>query len=165
MYPKSLNESITFLFICQGQVDTWHHLRGLSEASSSRNLEKIHFGMSPQQFRIMMRSRKSISYIFVLLERFAWLCENFAWSCETTFHFPCVLQPSLFCFISHDYVKISYGHTKSALRFPFELQQKNVFWSISHDCAKFSYDHAKWKYIIFQLLFVISFFWIHFNHL
>ena len=112
-YPKVFfNESITFLFIGQGQVDTWHHLRGLPEAYSSRNLEKIHFGTSPQQFRMMMQSGKSISCIFVLLERFAWLCENFAWSCETTFHFPCVLQPSLFCFISHDYAKISHGHAK-----------------------------------------------------
>ena len=37
---KFLNESITFLFIGQGQKDTWHHLRGLPVASSSRNLEK-----------------------------------------------------------------------------------------------------------------------------
>ena len=67
-------------------MDTWHHLRGLLEASSSRNLEKIHFHMSPQQFRMMVRSGKSISFIFVFLERFAWLCENFAWLCEITFH-------------------------------------------------------------------------------
>ena len=45
---------------------------------------------------------------------------------------------------------------------------KNALWSISHDCAKISHDHAKWKYIIFQLIFdisSISFFWIHLNHL
>ena len=35
----SLNEKIKFLFIVQGQVDTWHYLRGLPEASSPRNLE------------------------------------------------------------------------------------------------------------------------------
>ena len=29
----SSNEKIKFLFIGQGQVDTWHHLRGLPEAS------------------------------------------------------------------------------------------------------------------------------------
>ena len=43
----------------------------------------------------------------------------------------------------------------------------NAFWSISYDCTKFSHDHAKWKYIIFQLLFDISsitFFWIHLKH-
>ena len=48
------------------------------------------------------------------------------------------------------------------------IYNKNVFLSISHDCVKFSHDHAKWKYIIFQLFFVISsisFFWIHLNHL
>ena len=44
----------------------------------------------------------------------------------------------------------------------------NAFWSISHSHAKFLHDHAKWKYLIFQLLFFISsisFFWIHLNHL
>ena len=94
MYQKSSNESITFLFIGQGQEDTWHHLRGLPDAYSSRNLEKIHFRMSPQQFRMMVQSGKSISFIFVFLERFTWLCENFAWLCEITFHvsFVCYSQ-------------------------------------------------------------------------
>ena len=107
--PKSPNESITFLFIGQGQKDTWHHLKGLPDAFSSRNMEKNTFSHEPQQFRMMMRSRKSISLIFVFLKHFAWLyeitftfplyvaakpilfhftwlCENFAWSCEITFH-------------------------------------------------------------------------------
>ena len=34
-----LNEKIKFLFIGQCQMDTWHHLRGLPEAFSPRNLE------------------------------------------------------------------------------------------------------------------------------
>ena len=33
MSQKSLHEKFKFLFIGQGQVDTWHHLRGLPEAS------------------------------------------------------------------------------------------------------------------------------------
>ena len=37
---KKFHEKIKFLFIGQGQVDTWHHLRGLPEAFSPRNLEK-----------------------------------------------------------------------------------------------------------------------------
>ena len=39
MSKKFLNEKINFLFIGQGQVDTWHYLRDLPEASSLRNLE------------------------------------------------------------------------------------------------------------------------------
>ena len=107
IYQKFLNESITFLFIGQGQKDTWHHLRSLPDASSSRNLEKNAFSHEPQQFRMMMRSGKSISCIFVLLERFAWLCEIFAWSYKIAFYFSLsMLQPSLFYFISHDYAKL-----------------------------------------------------------
>ena len=34
-----LHEGFKFLFIGQGQVDIWHHLRGLPEASSSSNLK------------------------------------------------------------------------------------------------------------------------------
>ena len=49
---------------------------------------------------MMMRSGKSISCIFVLLERFAWLCENFAWSCEIEkYAFPTPL-----CNFSHFFV-------------------------------------------------------------
>ena len=86
----------------------------------------------------MVRSGESISFNFVLLERFTWLCENFAWSCETTFsQFPYVLQPQPLCFISHDCVKISHGHAKS-------------------------------KNMLFRILFaisLISFSWFHFNYL
>ena len=85
---KSLNESIMFLFIGQGQVDTWHHLRNLPEASSSRNLEKCIFARAPSNF--------------------AWWCEvetplatfSFCWS------------------VSHDCAKISHGHAKSLFTFP-----------------------------------------------
>ena len=65
--------------------------------------------------------------------------------------------------ISH----VLHGHAKSALRFPFNLQQKCLLVHFTWLC-EFSHDHAKWKYIIFQLFFVISsisFFWIHLNHL
>ena len=85
-----------------------------------------------------MRSGKSISCIFVLLERFAWLCENFAWSCEITFH------NSLICCSQHP------------------------FYFISHDYAKISHGHAKSRNMLFRLLFaisLISFSWFHFNYL
>ena len=55
----------------------------------------------------MVQSGESISFIFVLLKRFAWLCENFAWSCEITFHnslMCCSQYP--FCFISHGHAKL-----------------------------------------------------------
>ena len=78
----------------QGQVDTWHHPRGLLEASLTRNLEKIIVSHEPQQFRTMVGSGESISIIFIFLELFARLCENFAWSCEIGFHFSLsMLQP------------------------------------------------------------------------
>ena len=65
---------------------------------------------------MMVQSGESINFIFILLECFAWLCENFAWSCEITFsQFPYVLQPPPFCFISHNYAKISHGHAKSKI--------------------------------------------------
>ena len=76
----SSNEKIKFLFIGQGQVETWHYLKCLPEASSLRNLEKI-------QFRMIVRSGKCIGTNFVFLEHFACLC-------EISFHFsPFVLQP------------------------------------------------------------------------
>ena len=47
----------------------------------------------------MVWSGKSISFIFVFLEHFAWLCKNFAWSCEIAFHFSLsMLQPTSFLF-------------------------------------------------------------------
>ena len=82
MYQKSSNELITFLFIGQGQNDTWHHLRGLPNASSSRNLEKIHFHTS--------------------LSNFAWWCE--VENPSASF--------SSFWSILHDCAKISHGHAK-----------------------------------------------------
>ena len=117
MYQKSLNESITFLFIGQGQVDTWHHLRGIPNASSSKNLERIHFRMSLNNFAWC------ISLIFVFLKHFAWLyeitftfplyaaaklilfhftwlCKNFAWSCEIEKH----VFSTPFCNFSHFFI-------------------------------------------------------------
>ena len=91
-------------------MDTWHDLRGLSEASSSSNLE----------FNNKMTIRTSST--------------NFAWLCE----------------ISNSTVAVT------------------VFWSISHDYVKFLHDHAKWKYLIFNISFLISSissFWIHLNYL
>ncbi|RVX20422.1 hypothetical protein CK203_004599 [Vitis vinifera] len=32
----------------QGKKDTWQHFRGLPDASSSRNLERMHFRTSPE---------------------------------------------------------------------------------------------------------------------
>ena len=91
---KFLNESIPFLFIGQGQVDSWHHLRGLLEIFFIKEFGENTFSHEPQQFRTMVRSGGSISIIFVFLEHFAWLYENFAWSCEIASHFSLsMLQP------------------------------------------------------------------------
>ena len=51
--------------------------------------------------------------------------------------FPCILQPSLFCFISHDCAKISHDHAKS----------KNMLFRL-----------------LFAIS-LISFSWFHFNYL
>ena len=53
------NEKIKFLFIDQGQVDTWHHLKGRLEASSSSSLEfnnKMVISHEIKQFRMIMRN-------------------------------------------------------------------------------------------------------------
>ena len=108
MYQKSSNELITFLFIGQGQNDTWHHLRGLPDASSSRNLEKIHFRTS--------------------LNNFAWWCEmenpsaafSFCWS------------------ISHDCAKISHGHAKSLFTFPLCSVAKPILFHFAWLCKNFA---------------------------
>ena len=106
MYQKSLNEYIKFLFIGQGQVDTWHHLKGLLEASSSRNLEKMQFCMSSNNF--------------------AQLCEvenpstpfSSSWSvsyghAKSIFTFPLVYcSQSPLCFNSHDCANFSHVHAK-----------------------------------------------------
>ena len=134
MSKSPLNEKIKFLFIGQGQVDTWHHLRGLTEASSRRNLKfsnKIVISHEIQQFRLIVRTKKCNNNNFRLSGAFHMIMRNQPWG------------------------------------FPF-VCNKNSFWSISHSHARFSHDHTKWKYLIFQLFFVISsisFFWIHLNHL
>ena len=58
MSKKPFDEKIKFLFISQSQVNTWHHLRDLPEASSSSNLE----------FNNKMTICTSST-------NFAWLCE------------------------------------------------------------------------------------------
>ena len=91
-------------------MDTWHHLRGLSEAFSPRNLEKmqishdcakwkIHqhhfrlpgaFRMTVRNFRMVMQNQFSLfpfelqpkSFLF----HFIWLCKFFACSCEMEKH-------------------------------------------------------------------------------
>ena len=62
---------------------------------------------------------------------------------------------------SHDHTKFSHDYAKSTWRFSFSLQHNSTFCSISH-------DNVKWKYLIFNLSFVISsisFSWFHFNYL
>ena len=93
---KFLNESIPFLFIGQGQVDTWHHLRGLPETSSSRNMEKIHFLVRPSNFARWCEV-EDLSALF-----------SSSWSVSKlllTFLLVCCSQNS-FCFISHGHVKL-----------------------------------------------------------
>ena len=54
-------EKIKFLFIGQGQVNTWHHLKGLLEASSSSNLEfnnNMVISHEIKQFCMIMRNKK-----------------------------------------------------------------------------------------------------------
>ena len=122
-------------------MDTWHYLRGLTKASSSRNLEfsnKIAISHEIQQFRMIVRTKKCNNNNFRLLGPFR----------MTVWKFRMIMQNQLW-------------------GFPF-VCSKNSFWSISHSHARFSHDHTKWKYLIFQLFFVISsiyFFWIHLNHL
>ena len=73
MSKKFLNEKIKFLFIGQGQVDTWHHLRDLPEASSLRNLEfsnKIVISHEIQQFCMIVRNKKCNSSKLRLLGAF-----------------------------------------------------------------------------------------------
>ena len=107
MYQKSLNESITFLFIGQGQVDTWHHLRGLPEASSSRNLDKCIFARAPS---------------------------NFAWWCEV--ESPSASFSSSRS-VSHDCVKISHGHAKSLFTFPLCAAAKPILFHFAWLCENF----------------------------
>ena len=94
------------LFIGQGQVDTWHHLRGFSEASSSRNLEKIHFRMNPS---------------------------NFAQWCEV--EDPLALFSSSWS-VSHDCAKISHGHAKLLFTFPLVCCSQHPLCFILHGHAK-----------------------------
>ena len=57
MSQKSFNEKFKFLFIGQGQVDTWHHLRGISETSTFSNLElisKITISHKENQFHMVV---------------------------------------------------------------------------------------------------------------
>ena len=138
------NEIFKFLFICQGQVDTWHYLRGLLEFSPFNNLE---FG-----------NKISISHDF---QPFRTKRINFAWSCEISGATTALVA---FWTISHDCAKFSHIHAK---QLPF-LQSIFLIWSISLSRAKFLHDHANLQHLIFELPFIISsisFFWFHFNYL
>ena len=109
---KNFHEKIKFLFIGQGQVDTWYHLRGFSEASPPRNLKfsnKMAILHEIQNFAWLCEIKKTTTIIYAFLEHFAWLCEIFAWSFEISFEIP------------------------------FGLQHKSTFWSISHSHAKWKY--------------------------
>ena len=71
---------IKFLFIGQCQVDTWHHLRGLLEASSSSNLEfnnKMTMLQELKQFRMIVQNKKCSSSNLHLLEAFRMTMSNF----------------------------------------------------------------------------------------
>ena len=86
------NDIFKFLFICQGQVDTWHHLRGLLEFSPFNNLE---FG-----------NKISISHDF---QPFRTKRINFAWSCEIS---GAIAALAAFWTILHDCAKFSHIHAK-----------------------------------------------------
>ena len=80
MSKKLFHEKIKFLFIGQGQVDTWHHLRGLPEASSSRNLEfnnKMVISQELKQFRMIMWNKKCNNSNLHLLGAFRMTVWNF----------------------------------------------------------------------------------------
>ena len=108
MYQKFLNESIKFLFIGQGQVDTWHHLRGLSEAYSPRNLEKIQFHTSPNKFSRLCEVENASARILS------------SWS------------------ILHDCTKILHGHAKSVFTSPLQLQPKSPLVHFARLCKFFA---------------------------
>ena len=96
-YPKKLlHEKFKFLFIGQGQVDTWQPHIGLSEPSKFTNME----------FNIKIM----ISYE---LQPFHTMTVIFAWSCEINGVVAAVATTTSFWTISHDYVKFSHVHAKS----------------------------------------------------
>ena len=71
---------INFLFIGQGQVDTWHYLRDLPEASSLRNLEfsnKIVILHKIQQFCMIVQNQKCNNSKLRLLGAFRTTVWNF----------------------------------------------------------------------------------------
>ena len=115
--PKSsLNEKIKLSFIGQGQVDTWHHLRGLSEASSPRNLEfsnKMTILHEVQQFLMIVQNKKYKNINFRLLRAFCMTVRNFRMIMQNQFW-----DSPLVC-------------------------STNTFWSILHSHAWFLHDHAK----------------------
>ena len=88
-------------------MDTWHHPRGLSEASSSRNLKKIHFRTSPS---------------------------NFARWCKV--EDPSALFSSSLS-VLHDCAKISHGHAKLLFTFPLVCCNQNPFFSFRMTMWKF----------------------------
>ena len=74
-------------------MDTWHHLRGLPEASSLRNLEfsnKMTISHEIQQFRMIVRNFRMVMrnqlWNFPLICSKKCLLIHFAWSCEMEIH-------------------------------------------------------------------------------
>ena len=105
-------------------MDTWDHVRGLSEASSSKNLEfnyKMTILHELNQFRMVVWNQLFNSSNYNSLEHFAWLCEIFAWSCE-------INLTILIC-----------------------LRHNSTFWSILHSHAKWKYLIFKLSFVIFSI--------------
>ena len=82
-------------------MDTWHHLRGLSEASSPRNLEfsnNMAISHELQQFRMFVRSQKCINTNFHLFGAFCMTVRTFCMVMRNQFSllpFSCSQNPPL----------------------------------------------------------------------
>ena len=149
MYQKFLNESIKFLFIGQGQVDTWHHLRSLLEPSSPRNLErkKIRFRTSPNKFAQLCEVENASTLILS-----SWSISH---DCViSVFNFPMVCcSQSPFYFILHDCANFSYVHAKLK-NMVFQLLL--VISPMSFSWFHFNYLQINSKYLSKPMALLIS---------
>ena len=122
------HEKFKFLFMGQGQVDNWHHLRGISKAFSSSNLEfnnKMTISHKLNQFRMVVQNQEFNNSNYSLLDHFAWLWKNFTWSCEISLAILlCLQHNSNFWSILHSHAKWKY----LIFKFSFVISSISLFW-------------------------------------
>ena len=115
-------------------MDTWQHFRGLPDASSSRNLEKIHFRMSLINF-VRWCEVENPSTLFLS-----------SWS------------------VSHDCANILHGHAKLLFTFPLVCCSQHSFCFISHGHAKLKNMPFRLLFAIFPIsFFLIHLYNLQFN--